>query len=199
MKNRMIKKISFVLAFSLVTMTTACSENTQNKKNADNQIEMNLITPNLVDAETGNVNKTAVTPAVEPSATKELLIYTLNENTKEVESRTALVSKDTELTPELVVSLVTDSLADVMINVVGEEVTTQDDAVVVSFNPDSLPVVAEDKATETAILDVIAKSLVDNFIDKYPKVIFRISGKPYVTKQYNFGLNDVYLDATNTN
>lgn len=194
MKNNMIKKISFVIVFSIVAMTTACSENTH--KNRD-QVEH--ITPNPVDTNLGTVNKAVVSPAVEPSATKELLIYTLNENTKEVESRTALVNKDTELTPEVVVSLVTDSLADIMIRVDGEEVTTQGDAVVVSFNPDSLPVIADNNATETAILDVIAKSLVDNFIDKYPKVIFRIAGKPYSTKHYNFGLNDVYLDGTNSN
>ncbi len=194
MKNNMIKKISFVIVFSIVAMTTACSENTQN-----NRDQVEHITPNPVDTNSGTVNKAVVSPAVEPSATKELLIYTLNENTKEVESRTALVNKDTELTPELVVSLVTDSLADIMIRVDGEEVTTQGDAVVVSFNPDSLPVIADNNATETAILDVIAKSLVDNFIDKYPKVIFRIAGKPYSTKNYNFGLNDVYLDGTNSN
>jgi hypothetical protein len=199
MKNRMIRKISFVLAFSMISMMTACSWNTNEKNNVGTQMEKNLVTPSPVEIEGGNVNKEGDTPAIEPSATKELLIYTLNESTKEVESRAALVSQDVELTPEVIVNLVTDSLADGMINIDIDDVATQEDAVIVSFKSDSLPVTATDSTMETSILDVIAQSLVDNFKDEYPKVIFRISDKSYITKQYNYGLNDVYLDGTKTN
>ncbi|MFV0341312.1 MAG: hypothetical protein ACK5JH_00260 [Anaerocolumna sp.] len=190
----MIKKISFILVFSMLVMTTACSGNVQNK-NSDNEIaEQNLTTPNPIEDEI--INKEVVTPAIELSATIELLIYTLNENTKEVESRVALVSQDTEITPELIVNLVLDSLADGMLNVEVDEVTTQEDAVIVNFNKDYLSVISNDNIIETAILDVIAQSLVDNFVEEYPKVIFKINGEAYTSKQYKFGLNDVYLDGT---
>lgn len=194
MENKMIKKISFILVFSMLVMTTACSGNVQNK-NSDNEIaEQNLTTPNPIEDEI--INKEVVTPAIELSATIELLIYTLNENTKEVESRVALVSQDTEITPELIVNLVLDSLADGMLNVEVDEVTTQEDAVIVNFNKDYLSVISNDNIIETAILDVIAQSLVDNFVEEYPKVIFKINGEAYTSKQYKFGLNDVYLDGT---
>lgn len=199
MKNRIIKKLSFVLVFSIITMTTACSSNQQGKNSETTKVENNLVTPSPTVNETTEFTKESITPAIEPGATKELLIYTLNENSKEVESRAALVSQDAELTPELVVDLVTDSLADVLINVEIDAVTAQDDTVIVSFKSESIPVTAADAALETAVLDVIAQSLVDNFMDEYPKVIFRIAGEPYSTKQYNFGLNEVYLDGTKTN
>lgn len=194
MKNRMLRKFCFIFVFSVISMT-ACSSNNKNSTGIPNQ---NTVSP-TIDMKNNDTLGITVTPEVEPAATKEVNIYTLNVDSKEVEARVALVSKDTQLTPELIVSLVTDSLADGMINADIDEVSEQGDCVIVSFMSDAAPVTDSDRETETAILDVLAQSLIDNFIDEYPKVIFRIQGEAYKTDQYSFGIDEVYLDGTKTN
>jgi hypothetical protein len=183
MKNT-TRKLTVILVLFLIVLTTACTNKVEVKKDTS----ITIVTPSA-----GQDKQTAKS-AVTPSATKEISIYTMNENTQDVESVSAFVSEDTKITPEFIVDKVADSLAERLIDVGIDSVTTEKDTVIVSFLSDAPPVVQVDLTVETTILDAIAQSLVDN-LPEYPKVIFRIEGKEYKSDNLSFGLNSVYLDG----
>lgn len=131
----------------------------------------------------------------EASVTMRILpIYTMNAESLEPEAVTILVSQNQEITPEFIVASVSDTLEEQGYTIEVESVTTQDDAVVVSFYNDQPPVTFGSSA-ESSILDVYAQSLVDNLPD-YNKVIYRLEGKAYVSGHFEFGVNQVYLERT---
>ncbi len=183
MKNT-TRKLTVILVLFLMVLTTACTNREEVKKDPS----VTIVTPSEEQ------NKESVKSTVAPIATKEISIYTMNENTQDVESVSAVVNEDTEITPELIVDMVTASLAERLIDVRIDKVTTEKDTVIVSFDSDTPPVVQVNLTVETTILDAIAQSLVDN-LPEYPKVIFRVKGKEYKSDNLTFGLNDVYLDG----
>lgn len=199
MKNKRIRKICFILVISVMSMSAACSSSRQDKDSTRIANQKITSTPTDSPNDIGELREEIVTPAVEPAATKEIYIYTLSADSKDVEARIALVSQENQLTPEMVVDLVTDSLSDDLITVNIDSVTTQEDCIIVSFQPDAAPVVETEKETETAILDALAQSLIENITEDYNKVIFRIAGEAYQTDQYSFLKDQVYLDGTKTN
>ncbi|MDF2609319.1 MAG: hypothetical protein K0R92_793 [Lachnospiraceae bacterium] len=134
--------------------------------------------------------------SIAPAANKEIAIYTLNDVSLEVEAAVALVPENTEITPEVIVDLVTDSLADRSVFIGIDEITTEKDAVIVSFLSNQPPVVQLGGSVEATILDAIAQSLVDN-LDEYTKVIFRVEGSEYTSGHFKYGINEVYLDSSN--
>jgi hypothetical protein len=138
------------------------------------------------------------TITIAPAATKEISIYTMNDATFEVESTVALIPQDSEITPELIVDLVVDSLADRLVEVGIEEVIVNNDTVIVSFQSDQPPLVNVGGGIEGTILDAIAQSIVDN-IDYSPKVIFRVEGEAYASGHFEFDIDEVYLDGSKTN
>ena len=125
-----------------------------------------------------------------------LPIYTLNVETLEPEAVSVLIQA-TEITPELIVDKVIETLEDQGYTIEVESVTTQEDAVVVSFYKDQPPVTFGSSA-EGAVLDVFAQSLVDNLED-YSKVIYRMEGEAYASGHFEFGINQVYLEDTRRN
>ncbi|MDF2590513.1 MAG: hypothetical protein K0S41_4356 [Anaerocolumna sp.] len=151
------------------------------------------VSSNSIDSSEKKDNET-----VERVATKEISIYTLNEETEEVEAVTALIPADTEITPELIVEYVADSLADRLIEVGLDPVTTKGDTVIVSFKSDQPPLINVGAGLESTILDAFAQSLVDN-LDNYKKVIFRKEGQAYSSGHLQYGIDEVYLDGTKTN
>lgn len=200
----------------ILTLTiTACSSARNNSTNGSTgeKISENVELKNS-DAESGTEKdkastsstlKVTDTPKEEkersepaPVASIEIPIYTINQNTQEVESVVALIPENSELTPELIVDLVVDSFADRLITVGIDKVTTEGDTVIVSFLSDQAPLINVGSGVETTILDAIAQSLVDNLKEEYPKVIFRAEGKKYSSGHYLFGLNEIYLDGTKT-
>ncbi len=150
------------------------------------------------DSETTQTDsKDTESEVIKPAATKEIYIYTINESTQDVESAVALVPENSEITPQLIINLVEDSLADRLITVGIDEVTTQKDEVIVSFKSGQPPLINVGSGLEKTILDAIAQSLVDNLED-YPKVVFRVQGKAYSSGHFSFGLNEVYLENSKT-
>ena len=125
-----------------------------------------------------------------------LPIYTLNVETLEPEAVSVLIQA-TEITPELIVDKVIETLEYQCYTIEVESVTTQEDAVVVSFYKDQPPVTFGSSA-EGAVLDVFAQSLVDNLED-YSKVIYRMEGEAYASGHFEFGINQVYLEDTRRN
>ncbi len=184
MKNT-TRKLTVILVLFLIVLTTACTKKVELKKDSS----ITIVTPSAAQ------DKETAKATVTPTATKEISIYTMNENTQDVESVSAFVSEDTKITPEFIVDKVADSLAERLIDVGIDSVTTEKDTVIVSFLSDAPPVVQVDLTVETTILDAIAQSLVDNLLE-YPKVIFRIEGKEYKSDNLSFGLNSVYLDGS---
>lgn len=217
MKNNKIRMLCFTLTFILVLLTSSCinkgadisdgnstittqeedtQEATQEKALSEEQ-QSELTQDNLDAEDTEMESKKTETESIEPTATKEISIYTMNEASLEVEVVSALIPEDTEITPELIVNLVVDSLEDRLVFVGVDSVTTKKDSVIVSFKKDQAPFANGGSGLEATILDAIAQSLVDNLAD-YQKVIFRVNGEAYASGHFEFGIDEVYLDGNGT-
>ena len=191
----------------LLTTLTLCIillSGCKNKVNTDNAGDITNgsvatgvaeITPDLFESDNRkeNDNDLIPTPNVTMMATKEISIYSMNASSTQKEAITALVPESTEITPNLIVEMVEDAMADASFVIGIDSVTINNDTVIVSFRDDKPPVVNVSKEAETAILDAIAQSLLDNLQD-YTKVNFRILGNSYQTDNYSFDLNYIYME-----
>lgn len=126
---------------------------------------------------------------------KELSIYSISAETAEKISVIAMVPSDTEITPELIVDKVVESMEDESFTIGIDSVTTSDDMVIVSFTGDQPPVRNVGSSVEGGILDAIAQSLLDNLSDTYHKVVFRVMDGPYASGHYEFDINHVYMET----
>ncbi len=134
------------------------------------------------------------TPAqIKPTENVELTIYTVNVSTAEPENAIALIPADIDITPELIVDKVVESMADRSLDVGIESVTARGDTVIVSFYKNKAPLSEIGSGYEVAILDAIAQSLVDN-LESYKKVIYRAEGKAYASGHIELELDEVYLE-----
>lgn len=124
---------------------------------------------------------------------QELSIYSIDKQTAEKISITAMVRADKELTPQIIVDKVVESMADETFVIGIDSVKTSDDTIIVSFKDDQPPVTNVGSGVEADILDAIAQSLLDNLPD-YHKVIYRIMDGPYETGHFMFGVDTVYLE-----
>jgi hypothetical protein len=147
------------------------------------------------DKEDVSTQDNTPTPStIQPVANIDLPIYIVNVDTGEIETKTALVSKDSVLTPELIVDTVIESMADQSIVVGIDSVSTKGDSVIVSFTKDQAPFSDLGASYESAILDAIAQSLTENLAD-YNKVIYRVEGKAYISGHIELGVDDVYFEG----
>jgi hypothetical protein len=131
--------------------------------------------------------------AIQPIKNMELLIYVVNSSTEQLDPVTALVPADTEITPKLVVDTVVDSMADQSLLIGIENVSTQDDTVIISFYSDKAPLSNVGSGLEVAILDAIAQSVTEN-LDDYNKVIYRVEGGPYMSGHIELEADEVYFE-----
>ena len=125
---------------------------------------------------------------------KELSIYSIDSESAEKKSITAMISNEKEITPAMIVDKVVESIADETYTIGIDSVTTQDDIVIVSFLDDQPPVTNVGSSVEGEILDAIAQSLLDNLED-YHKVIFRVMGGPYQSGHIELELNTIYMES----
>lgn len=167
-------------------------ENIENidKSEADNNENHEVL---IDDVNSSDSNETTPT-VIQPIENIELLIYIVN-SSAELEAVPALVPADVEITPQLIVDTVVDSMADRSLIIGVESVTTQDDTVIVSFYKDQPPLTNVGSGFEYAILNAIAQSLTDNLED-YRKVIYRAEGGPYTSGHIELGLDEVYFEDT---
>jgi hypothetical protein len=154
--------------------------------------------PSTVEGEDANASITAAsttptTSPVQPKANAELPVYTVNAETEAVETVTALVPADSEITPQLIVDTVIESLADQSIIIAYDNVSTSGDSVIVSFIKDKAPYSNMGSGYEAAILDSIAYSLLEN-LDDYHKVIYQIEGKSYSSGVFDYGIDEPYME-----
>lgn len=182
----------------------------KDSNNANNEIEKNDITkndtlddddtedPDNIDDENNldyedNLDGDTPTPSlIQPIENIELLIYVVNSST-ELDPVTALVPADSDITPELIVNTVVDSMADQSLVIGVESVTTQDDAIIISFYSDKPPLSNVGSGLENAILDAFAQSLTEN-LDDYNKIIYRVEGGPYISGHIELGIDEVYFE-----
>ena len=214
MNSRKKKRIFFIMMISIALSVSACKE-PDNKQGDDSTVtnsmdntidssvdsenEENKSQDSVVNSNDNDTTEEIDLESVESVATKEVSIYTMNESSLGVEMVTALIPEDSEITPQLIVDLVSDSLADCLVTVGIESITTEGDAVIVSFLSNQPPLTNVGSGLEGTILDAYAQSLVDNLKEKYPKVIFRKEGQAYSSGHFVYGIDEVYLDGTMTN
>jgi len=133
-----------------------------------------------------------VNPGIQPVANTELMIYTIDSNSGDIEPDIALIPEGNVITPELIVTTAVESMADQSLKVGIENVSTEGDAVIVSFYSDQPPLRDVGGGIETAILNALAQSLLDN-LDDYSKVIYRVEGNAYSSDHIELGFDEVYL------
>ncbi len=142
----------------------------------------------------GKTDGSTPTPSlIQPTESIDLQIYTINVTTGNIETVTAAIPKSSELTPELVVDTVVESMADQSITIGIKDVTTKDDIIIVNFDKNNPPHKSLGSGYEGAVLNAFAQSLLDNLND-YRKIIFRIDDKAYEGGAYEFGIDEVYLE-----
>ena len=128
-----------------------------------------------------------------PSDTIELQIYSLSTNLQNVEAVTALVPSDSELTPEVILEIVLEAMADTAYFIEIANVSTKEDMIIVDFYQEGPPVTNTGSAVESAILDAIGQSLLDN-LDDYNKVSYTIESKAYETGHIVLALGESYIE-----
>jgi hypothetical protein len=202
---------SKVLILSLITVLifSGCSninlkffkdpDETNNKieENDDNDItdtDTFVDTDNLDDDDEGDSSEQdKPTPTIiQPLENKELLIYVVNSES-DLDTVTALVPADSEITPQLIVDTVVESMADQSIVIGIESVTTQEDKVIISFYSDQPPLINVGSGLENVILDALAQSITENLED-YNKIIYRVEGGPYISGHIELGIDEVYFE-----
>lgn len=207
------KNLILILFFLSFILLTGCSnfrlttyndsdkkENYIEKKDDSNNIDVSSNDDSKdIDEEKSNqteddpTDKVAPTPTViQPTKNIELLIYVVNSST-ELDPVTALVPADVEITPELIVDTVVDSMADQSIAIGIESVTTKDDTVIISFYSDQPPLSNMGSGLEISILDALAQSVTEN-LDEYNKIIYRVEGGPYRSGHIELGIDEIYFE-----
>lgn len=123
----------------------------------------------------------------------KIQVYTMDPDSLEAEEITVevMIEPENGLTAQTIVDTVMDLFeaqgADIGINSVEQGENT----VTVDFDGEKAPVVNVGSAEETAILNCISMSLLDN-LDDCQQVVFHIDGDRYESGHYGFELNEAY-------
>ncbi len=174
------RKVIIAILLISVLLLTSC----------DASIDSNIVTPTI----TSFISDTPeVTGNVKPKELRPLQYYSLSESAQEKEAKTALVSSQDVVTPEFILTLVTDAMDELGIDVVIDFVKTVNEKVYISFSGSSSFLKDIDNELEIEILDAVAQSILDNFTE-YSKVIYQIDGGAYSSSNNHFDENEVYLE-----
>lgn len=124
---------------------------------------------------------------------RELIIYTMNYDTKEVEDTVAYIPQDQEITASLVAETVVDNLLDYGVEITLNSVNVENENAVVDFKSTEDGEIYEDssKKVEETVLNCISYSILDNVSD-VNGIIFRIDGEAYKTESFSFDKDQVY-------
>lgn len=167
------------------------TENKEDTTNIDSSEDLKA-TDDSINMVNDDIEDIPVPSTMQPSKNIEVHIYIVNSNA-ELDLVTALVPADNELTPKMLVDIVVDSMADQSLFIGVEDVSTQDDIVIVSFYSDKAPLTNVGSGLETAILDALAQSLTENLED-YNKIIYRVEGEAYVSGHIELDFDEIYFE-----
>lgn len=168
-------KIVFIFTVCLVLMTSCGKKDNEQSTSAKKPTQSPQVTTQTSD---------------KPQE-KIIDIYTINEDTLEVEAAKATIVVDTELTANDIVNAVIDGLNFKPDYIGLNSVTEEDDAVIVDFQKDKPPVDKIGSAGESAILDCISKSLLDN-LASCNKVIVHVDGEKYQSGHLAYEYDEPY-------
>jgi cytoskeletal protein RodZ len=172
-------------------------DNSDSSTEGQDESDKVSVTSSDVSEKSGSSDDSQVSQApansnIQPAAKTELMIYTVNSESGELEAVTAIVPEKDVITPDLIVDTVVESMADQSLMIGIESVTTENDAIIVSFYSDKPPLKEIGGGIESAVLDAIAQSLIDN--TEYTKIIYRVEGKAYMSDHIELEIDEVYLD-----
>lgn len=123
----------------------------------------------------------------------KIQVYTMDPDSLEAEEITVKVNADSTkgLTAQIIVDAVMDLFEAQGANIGINQVEQNENTVIVDFNGEKAPVVNVGSAEETAILNCISMSLLDN-LDDCQQVVFHVDGDCYESGHYAFELNEAY-------
>ncbi|MCR5685435.1 MAG: hypothetical protein K6G81_08485 [Lachnospiraceae bacterium] len=144
---------------------------------------------------TGSDTEPELTKTVQNQDKTEVITlryYVVNGN-GQLERATSLVKGGTQITPELVLDFLLDSLEDESIVLKVDGIEIKDKVCVISFDDSIYSVAASGARMENAVLDAIAQSILDNVKDVLG-VSYRIKGDQYITDNNSFSVDSVYME-----
>ncbi|MCQ2506486.1 MAG: GerMN domain-containing protein [Lachnospiraceae bacterium] len=125
-------------------------------------------------------------------ATKLAYIYNVNLDTFEKESVAVMLAAGSKMTPDTIMNYLITCFTEKSLDVKVNKTYYEDANLVVDFSKASEILNSDNSELETAILDAIGQSLIDN-LENIEGVIFRIEGEAYVNHGFSLGLNEVYI------
>ena len=137
--------------------------------------------------------ETNVTVPLTNGEMRELQIYTLSVDLENVEAVTALVSAEGDLTPEIIIEVVLEAMADAAYFVEVLGISIESDMIIVDFCKEAPPVTNINHEVENAILDAIGQSLLDN-LPAYNRIGYSVEGDAYQTKNIELALGESYIE-----
>lgn len=199
MKRKAIRYLSFAV---LLILTLAIMSGCKKKETAGEPAEAPSPTAaevqppdgttEPVPTEAPDISATPSASAKTPSNTRELPIYTLNDDSMECEAVVAMIPDTGKITAQIIVDTVVDAIGEHGLQVGIDAVTSDKDRVIVSFKSDSAPIWNTGSGVESTILDCIAQSLLDN-LEECKNVVFRVDGKAYESGHNYYEIDEPYM------
>ena len=201
MKQRFLK--STVILLLCVFLLGGCKPDSSEEYNEEPNVEFDLSVSERAQEDASldeakdengvngmNDNRTTMEVVI-PPVTIEVPIYTINTETMDTKATIASIPDDAEITAELIVQLVVSDIGDKAYVIDVNQVTLEEDLVVVDLSSKTPPITNVNATTEVAILDAIAFSILDN-LPEIKGIIYRMDGEAYKSQNYSFGENEVY-------
>lgn len=202
-----LRKYSSLLAICLFCIGTSAScKNDETKTQETPVIETEAAQtktpetaeiPEITEAPHSTADKDKEAEAtVIPQETKKVVtttvpIYSMNNETLEIEGILAELQEDQQVNAEFIVKEVVKSFADRGVEIGIYDITEREDGVCVSFEKEKAPIVDVGSSVEMAILDSISQSLLDN-LAACQKVYFQVEDGPYESGHNAFEEDEPY-------
>lgn len=122
-----------------------------------------------------------------------LRYYTVQTSDNSVIAAVSMVPAGSVITPQLIINYVVDSLEDESISLSLPSAELKNGRCTVCFDSSIFKIANKDSNLETAVLDAIAQSILDNVAD-CQQISLSIDGRDYDTANLYFGINDIYMD-----
>lgn len=145
------------------------------------------------DIDSGKEEEKAPTSAEVKNDPERIGIYTIDDETLETVSLTALINTAGGLTPEAVVEAVALALEDHLIEIQIGSITVEGKKVTVDIKSEdaNLPFGNTGSSVEGVILDCITYSLFDNF-KELREIYFTVNGGAYESGHISLGIGEAY-------
>lgn len=128
---------------------------------------------------------------VSDDGVSKIQVYTMEPDSLEAEAVAVHVDSTDGLTAQVIIDAVLGLFEAQGTDIDVNSVEQMENTVVVDFNSEKPPLSGVGSAEETAILDCISMSLLDNLSD-CQQVVFHADGGHYESGHYGFELNEAY-------